>query len=129
MEVADELEEVQLLLDDDGLVPVLKQVAGSLVPTIEGPGVPGEEGAHAPGQGAGARPDQEMEMVGQEGPCVDSWPPGLDQARQPAHEIIPIPVVPENRLPIETPGHHMVEDARGIETRAAWHGITECIKR
>ena len=27
----------------------------------------------------------------------------------------------ENRLPIQPPGHHVVEDARGIETaRAAW---------
>jgi hypothetical protein len=43
VEVADQFEEVRLLLHHDRLVPVLEEVADPLVSAVEGPGVSGEE--------------------------------------------------------------------------------------
>jgi len=38
-QVANGFEEIGLLLDDDRLIPVLEEVAGPLVPAVEGAGV------------------------------------------------------------------------------------------
>jgi len=129
VEVADQFEKIGLHLDDDGLVPVLEEVAGPPMAAVEDARVPREEGPHAPGEGAGARPDQEMEMVWEEGPRVDRERPYLDQACHPAHEVVPIPVVPEDRLSIQSPGHYVVEDPGGIEAWATRHNDAESITR
>ena len=49
VEVADQFQEVGLFLHHDRLVPVLEEVAASLVAPVEGTGVPREEAPHAPG--------------------------------------------------------------------------------
>jgi hypothetical protein len=121
VEVADQFEKIGLLLDGDGLVPVLEEVAGPPMAAVEGPRVPREEGPHVPGERAGACPDQEMEMVWEESPRVDRERPYLDQACHPAHKVIPIPVVSEDRLSIQSPGHYVLEDPGGIETWATRH--------
>lgn len=43
--------EIRLLLDHDGLVPVLEEVAHAVVPPVEGVSVAAEEGAHVRGRG------------------------------------------------------------------------------
>jgi hypothetical protein len=70
-----------------------------------------------------------MEMVWEEGPGVDPERPYLDQACHPAHEFVPISVVPEDRLSIQSPGHYVVEDPGGIEAWATRHGDSEGITR
>ena len=57
VEVADQFQEVRLLFDHDGLVPILEEVAHAVVPAVEGPSVPREERPHHAAQGAVARPD------------------------------------------------------------------------
>jgi hypothetical protein len=77
VEVADQFEQVGLLVHRDGLVPVLAQMPHPLMAAIEGPRVAGEERAHTVGEGPGARPDEEMEMIRQERPSLDGPGAGL----------------------------------------------------
>ncbi len=125
MEVADELKEVPFLLDYDGLVPVLEEMPGPLVAPVERPGVPGEERPHAPGEGSAAGSDQEVEVVREEGPGIHPEGSPRCEALQSAHEVRPVPVIPEDHLPIQPPGHHVVEDAGGIEAGATGHNGRE----
>ena len=90
VEVADELQEVRLLLHHDGLVPVLEEVAHPLVAAVEGPGIAREQTPHAAGQRARARPHEEVGMVREEGPGVDGPRPGLRQGREARDKIRPI---------------------------------------
>ena len=121
MEVADEFEEVGLLLHHDGLVPVLEEMPDPLVAAIEGPGVAREEGPHAARERPAPRPDQEVGMVREQRPGVDGEGPRLREGRQAGDEVGPVGVVAEEGRPLDPPHHHVVEDPRGIEARLARH--------
>jgi hypothetical protein len=58
MEIADQFQEIGFLLHKDGLVAVLKEVAASPIPAIEGAGITGQDPAHDRGERARASPDQ-----------------------------------------------------------------------
>jgi len=57
------------------------------VAAIEGPGVPCEEGPEAAVQGAGARPDQEMGVIREQGPGVHREGARLRQRGQAGDEV------------------------------------------
>jgi hypothetical protein len=59
-----DLKKVGILLDQDGLEPALKQVAGPSVQLIEELGVDAVQLAHAQGQISVGRLDKEMVMIG-----------------------------------------------------------------
>ena len=46
MDVADQFEQIRLFFADDGLVPVLEEMSGSLVSKIEGDGIAGQQAPH-----------------------------------------------------------------------------------
>ena len=62
-------------------------------------------------QGAGARPDQEVGVIREQGPRAHREGPRLGQARKPAHELGAVYVVAGDCAPIEAPRHHVVEAA------------------
>jgi hypothetical protein len=121
MEVADEFQEVRLLLHHDGLVAVLEEMADPLMAAVEGSRVAREERAHAAREGPLPRPEQEVRVVREQGPCVHGEPGRLDQAPHPGTEIAPIGVVPEDGAALEASHHHVVEDPRSIEARLPGH--------
>jgi len=121
VEVADEFEQVPVLLHHDRFVAVLEEVAGPLVPAVERASVPGEQGPQIPAQRAGAGPDEKVGVIREEGPGVDGQGAGGRERRQPGEEIRPVGVVPKDRPPFDPTHHHVVEDARGIEARLAGH--------
>ncbi len=114
VEVADELQEVGLRLDHDGLVPVLEEVPDPLVAAIERPGVAAQQGAHAPGEGAGSRPDQEVGVVRQARPGEDGEGSALRERRQAPDEVPPVGVVPEDGAALQAPHHHVMERVRRV---------------
>jgi len=129
VKVADQLQEVGLRLHHDGLVAVLEQVAHALMAAIERPGVPGEEGAHTARERPTPRPDQEMGVVGQEGPGGDGERSGVRQRGDPSHEFISIDVIPEKGCPLDPPHRDMVQGVRGVQAGLAWHHAGERTRR
>jgi hypothetical protein len=129
VEVADEFQEVDILLHDDRLVSVLEEVADPLVAAIEGSRVSSEEAPHDAGQGAGSGPHQEVEVVRQECPGVDRERPGVGVTCDLPHEVLPILVIPEDDLAIHPPDHHVMKDPGGIQARTARHDRKELIIR
>ncbi len=123
MEVPHELHEVGFLLDHHGLVPVLEEVADSVVAAVEGARVAREERTHAPGQRALPRPDQEVGVVREQGPRVDDEPARVRKSRKARKEIGSVLRVPKDGSPFDPSHHHVVQDPRRIQTRASWHGI------
>jgi hypothetical protein len=127
MEVPDQFEQVRLFLHDNGLVPILQEVPGSRMPTIDGPRVAREEGAHAAGEGASARADQQVEVIREQSPGEDREGPSLGQPSQASDEVGPVDLIPKDDLPIESAHHHAVQEpvedsgrsAEGIQARLA----------
>ena len=100
VEIAHQLQEVDVFVDHDGFVPILEEVARPLMAAIELSGVPGQERAHAALQGASLGAHQKVGMVGQECPGIDSEMPGLCEVGYPPEEILPILVVAEYELAV-----------------------------
>ena len=122
MEIADQLQEIGLLLHHDGPVPVLEEMAHALVAPIEATGVPREERAHTPGQRSGTRAEQEVGVIREERPGVDGECPLLGQPGDPADEVRPVGVVAEDGRPLDPPHHHVVQGPGGVEAGMARHG-------
>jgi hypothetical protein len=57
MEIPHEFQEVRLLLHQDGLVPVLEEMAAPPMPAVESPRVAREEGTHGAREGLARGPD------------------------------------------------------------------------
>ena len=121
VEVADELQEIRLLLHHDGFVPILEEMAHTLVAAVERPRIPREERPHAAGQGALSRPEQQMGVVREQGPRVHGERPVLRQRGEAADEVGAVRIVPEEGGPLDSPHHHVVEGLRRIEARLARH--------
>ena len=121
VEVANEFEEVRLLLHHDGLVPILKEMADAVMAAIEGAGVAREERAHTPGERPGAGADQEVRLIREQRPRVDGESALRDQADQAGDEVGPVPVVAEDGRPLDPPHHDVVEGVRSIQAGLARH--------
>ena len=93
VEVADELQEVTLLLHHDGCVPIVAEMAHTLVAAVERPRIPCEERPHAAGQGALSRPEQQMGVVREQGPPVHGERPVLRQRGEAADEVGAVRIV------------------------------------
>jgi len=76
----------------------------------------------ARGRWAGA--DQEVGVIGQEGPGVHRDGPRLGQGGQAGDEVGAVGVVPEDGAPLPALHHHVVQGVWGIEARLAGHGTT-----
>ena len=61
-------------------------------------------------------------MVGEARPGLAREGLSLGVGRQPVHEGLAIPVVPEDRPALKPAGHDVVEHAGGLEAGAAGHG-------
>jgi hypothetical protein len=109
VEIAHQLQKVSLLLHHDGAVPVLEEMAGAPVASVEGPSIPREEAPHGAGKGTGAGAHQQVHMVGEQRPGVDGQIPALGEAPEATEEVVPIPVIPEHWPPFDPPHHHMVQ--------------------
>lgn len=121
MEVADQLKEVRLLLNYNRLVPVLEEMAGTVMPAVEGSCIPCKQRSHSAGEWLTLCPDQEVGVVGQQSPGVDPDGLGQGQVRKAADEVVPIAIVPEDGTALDPPHHNMVQDPRRIKARATGH--------
>ena len=122
VEVAHEFEQIRLLLTQDGLVAVLEEVPMAMVASVERPRVSGEEAAHDRRQGDGPGAEQEVEVVGEQGPCVARRPGGGQHPTQPLDEGGSVGVIPDDRSPLDSPADNMVQDPGCIQTYEARHG-------
>jgi hypothetical protein len=77
----------------------------------EGTGVASQEGAHGPREEALPRPDQEVGVVGEEGPGVHRPGPLLGQDGDARDEVSAVGVVFEDAAALSSSHHHMKEDS------------------
>ena len=113
-QVANEFKEIGLLLDDDRLIPVLEEVAGPLVPAVEGAGVARQETPHGLGERAVPGADQRVGVIREERP-------GVDREAALRYEVGVVGVIPEDAVPLKASHPHVVQDPGGVEARLAKH--------
>ena len=60
-------------------------------------------------------------MVGQKCPGVDREGPDLHQGGEAGHEVFSVRLIPDDGSALDPPDHHVVEDARRVQSRTARH--------
>jgi hypothetical protein len=124
VEIAHQFPEVGVLFHHDGFVPVLEEVADTLVAPIVGEGIAGEEAAHELREALRATPEEQMGMVGQEGPGIEGGPRGRRHVSQARYERLTILPVRHDLPSLHAAEDDVVQGPGGIETGLAGHA--EC---
>lgn len=121
VDVANELEEVGFLLDDDGLEAVLKEMAVSPMAAVELAGVTAEDALQDPGNTAVPRSRQEMDVVGDQRPGEDIEIGTTATGRQALHEVGAIVIIAKDATTLDSTSNHMMEDTGGVEPGGTRH--------
>ena len=122
VDVSYQREEIGFFVANDGVVPILKQVARAAVLAIEDHGIAREHPPHDMRQPLRARAKHQMDMVGKQTPGETRRPSRRDQTRQAPNEVGSIVVAPKNLSLFDASHHDVVQHSWGVETRAARHG-------
>ncbi len=121
MDVAGQFEEVGFVLHDDRAVTILEQVAVPAVASVEAGRIPGEEAAHNARERPLACPQEEMDMIREQGPGEHLGPAGRDLSGETVEKVRPVLIGAEEQRVLDPPGHHVVEHPGRIQAGTAWH--------
>ena len=121
VDVAHQLAEVGVLLHDDGLVAVLEEVAHPPVAAVVRLGVPRQEPAHELGEPRRAAPQEQVGVVGEEGPGVEGRPGCRGDVPQAPEERRAVFGIRDDRPPLDPPEDDVVQRAGGIEPCLSGH--------
>jgi hypothetical protein len=122
MDVAYQLQEVRLLLDEDRFVPILEEVACAAVATVERTGISGEEARHHSRQRMRSGSDQQMDVIRQEGPRQDRQARLRHQRGKPVEKILAVCVSKEKGTPINPSHDGMMKGAGPVNAWSPRHG-------
>jgi len=70
MDVTNQLQKIRIFFADNGFIPVLEQMAASLMTPVKGYGIPGHKPAHDFAERGSSGAQQGMKMVWNERPGV-----------------------------------------------------------
>jgi hypothetical protein len=129
MDIRDQFQKVGVLLAENGLVPVLKQVAASPVPAVETHGVSRQKPLHNGCNGSQPGAHKQMEMIGHQGPGQAARLTLAENVPQPVKKIIAVGIVAENRTPLDSSHDDMVQNTRSIQSGFAWHAFQIAAER
>ncbi len=88
---------------------------------VEAYGITGEQSPHGRGNGCLTGAQQQMDMIGHQGPRIaDGFGVG-EQFAEPIEEILPVGVILENRLPFDPTDDDMLQRTWCIYSGLAGH--------
>lgn len=120
-DVAAELEEVGVALDEDRLEAALEDMARAAMAAVEGLAVDAVEVAHAARERRARGLDQQVVVVGHQAEGVAEPAPPLDRLRQDAQEGLPVVVVAVDGGTGVAAAGDVVDGARELEAERAGH--------
>ena len=109
MNIADKGKEVVVFIAEDGLVAVFEEMTGAAVFAVEVLGIPREELSHDRGDTVFAAPEQDVDVIAHEDPCVNRAFSFFDVLAKPFEEAGFIFVVSENIRFVDPSHHDMVQ--------------------
>jgi hypothetical protein len=121
MNVTHQLPKINVFIADDGMIPVLKQMPVSEMTKVVSYGIPGEEPSHEFRKTRWAASQEQMGVIGQQGPCVDMGFGLFGKIAQAFNETLPVPVIGYNLLFFNPSDDDMVEGSGSIESGLPGH--------
>lgn len=123
MNVADQLQQIRILLTDDRFIAIPEKGTIPFVPPIVGHGVSGHELSHHPAEGHCRSLKKQMKMVWEQRPCVAMGTRFSQDRPEPMEKIVTVFLISEERRSLDPPSHDVMNQAGGIEPREAGHGV------
>ena len=102
----------------------MKEMTIPLMPQVKIDHIPREKFSHTLGNRLSTRPNQQMKVVGQEGPGIYNESPIDAQIRQPVQEIFPVLIRAVYLCPFDAPAHDMMQRPRSIQPWLSRHTAT-----
>jgi len=108
VDVANQFKKVWILLNYDAFVAVLEEMTFSTMAPVVPDSVAGHKAPHHGGKKHYSWPNKEVKMIGQQAPGKQLYLALGHHLRKAAEELIAVPGVPKDVLPLDAPRHHMV---------------------
>jgi len=121
VDVADEFEQISIVLNEDGFEPVLKEVAAAMTAPIEGGCVAGEQALHDAGDGCGTGSGQEMHVVGHQAPGVNRPSGSGDLRLEAVEEVAAIEIGAKDASALDAPSDDVLENTGAVEPWSTGH--------
>ena len=115
-------EEIWILLAQDGLVAVLKQMPGAVMPTVEMDRIACQQPPHDHRNRHGSRPNKQMEMVGNECPGKTACGGLRQNGSKPFDKMIPVGIIKEDPPPLNSTTYDVVQCTRCVNASLSCHG-------
>ena len=121
MDVSHQFQKIGFFFADDGFVAVLKQVAAPLMPGIERHRVAGHKAPHEADDSPRAGADEDMEVVGHQGPGEDLVGGFFQGGFEAGEEILIIGFRVEDLASLNAASDDVVQKAGRVESRLSGH--------
>jgi hypothetical protein len=119
--VARQLQEIDLFLAKNRLVAVLKQMPASMAAPVKASGITAQQAAHNGGDGNIAGFDQQVKMVGNQCPGVTARLALGENLTQATQKIVTILIVAENLPALNTAGNNVMQRPRRVYSGFSRH--------
>src|SRR5208337_2082802 len=120
--VAHQLQEIDLFLAKNRLVAILKQMPASVTAPVKVPGITAQQAAHNGCDGNIPAFDQQMKMVGNQRPCVTLCLALGKNLTQTTQKTVTILIVAENLPALNTASNNVMQRPRRIYSSFSRHG-------
>src|SRR4030042_1748431 len=117
MNIPGQFQKIMIVPAQNPLIPVLKEMAVSLVSTVKIYHIPGQQLPHALREGLVSAPNQQVKMGVQQRPSINAQCLRLAKFSQTIQEILPVSSIPEDLTPFTSPAYNVMQGSRRIQSR------------
>ena len=121
MNIAHQLKKIGILLAEDRLVAILKQVPLAIMTQVEADCMACHQSSHDPGKGSSAGSQEQVKVVGQQRPGVTGRARLFENDPQSLQKRSSVLLIPEDRCSANTPGDNVVKRPRRVYSWLSWH--------
>ena len=119
MDVAHQLQQIDILLAEDGFITVLEKMPAAPVAPVEAYRMPGRQPLHDSRYRHISGPQQQVEVVRHEGPGVSGGSRLSENRTEPADKVLPVRVIPVNTAALNPTTDNMLQRSDGINAGSA----------
>jgi hypothetical protein len=121
MNVSDEFQKIGILLAQDRLVPVLEKMPVPTVTQIEADRIPGQKPAHQSSDWSSPCSQEEVKVIGEDGPGIARCFCSLEVRSKPFQKIIAVIIIEEDLAPVDPPTDDVMKSSGDIDSCFSGH--------
>jgi hypothetical protein len=106
--VSRQFQEVRIFFTENRFIPILKQVAIPTISPVKPDHITGQQLAHALRYPLLPRTNEQVEMVVEKRPGMDTQGLAFTEGSQPSQEILSVLLIPKNGNPLNPSAYHMM---------------------